>query len=753
MSTTSSTTARPASTERAVAIAASAAPIATGVLAPWLDGGASVTAAIAYSAAAVVTGANYMHRLPASLAAELPAADVLAAHRTTLGISTLTTGMALGIGTLMGGVGTDALMAGVLTLPSVPGIVSLGWWAAVALVPYKLRKVLARRQAAPAAAPARPAQPPQLPPTQWQRIMRDWARVISHPENGTNKGQVLSELVVRPRQWSGIITAPPGIAVNVTKETVSSVFRVDPGWVRFAAGGHAGQCRITVNLVAPADLDTSTLAGAWAKWVAPLVMKGSHLEEVQDDPMTGGEVAYVVADDDTARLTVPAHDDLAGALRTTTLLCAYTPVPGNPRRGKVRIMQHNPLQDGVPFPGTEVLKASSGGYVQIGRHVSGRPARLQFRDPTLGARHLYIAGVTGSGKGGLAQIVALADHVNGHAIIYGDPKGSSNPDIVKMACYSGLAEQGSMGALRVGYALMKWRIAESGRLGMKNFVATPERPWVRLLLDEAHVPLTELGDDDKREARVILEAMAAKARSMGIPLGIINQAVNADKLGGSTPLRTNLVQGGSLVLLRTDSDQSNLASTGFEKVDPGTIPATWDVEEPLVFAEDTVLADPRSTFGLGYTLGPGGVAEMMRTFILESAAPYIDTEQVAYPADWPDWEYRHEIAETPINEDGEAAAPKAFAGVDIPKAPKAKTAAEKILEAIRDLGGEYDYVDRADFAPLLDIEESTLGNQLTKLKKKGEVHLQVLDGKEQRGRYALGADPSALDQDDEEDAA
>ncbi|WP_223772464.1 hypothetical protein [Streptomyces sp. 135] len=668
MSTTT-TTARPASTERAVAIAASLAPVATGVLAPWLDGGAAFTASAAYLGAATLTGANYMNRIPAQLAQELPGADILAAHRTSLGISTLTTGMALGIGTLLGGQGADALMAGVLTLPSVPGIVSLGWWAAVALVPYKLRKVLARKHTAHHL-PARPAHAPTLPPTQWQLIMQAWAKTISHPENGTNKGQVLSDLVVRPKQWTGTITAPAGIAVNVTKETVSSVYRVDPAWIRFAEGAHAGQRRITVNLVAPADLDTSTLEGAWAKWVAPRVMKGSHLEEVQPDPMTGGEVAYVVADDDTARLPVPDREDLAGALRTTTLLCAYTRVPGDPRRGKIRIMQHNPLEDGVPFPGIDVLKASKGGYVQIGRHVSGRPARLQFTDPILGARHIFIAGVTGSGKGGLCQIIALADHANGHAIIYGDPKGSSNPDIVSMAAYSGLGEEGCMGALRVGYALMKWRIAESGRLGMKNFIATPDRPWVRMLLDEAHVPLTELGDDEKREAKIILEAMGAKSRSLGIPLGIVNQAINAEKLGGSTPLRTNLIQGGSLVLLRTDSDQSSLASTGFEGIDPGQIPATWNVEEPLVFTEDTVLQDPRSTFGLGYTLGPGGVAEMMRTFILESAAPYVDHDRIAYPADWPDWEHRHEIAATRSTPTARAPHPKRSPASTSPRPPR-----------------------------------------------------------------------------------
>lgn len=132
--------------------------------------------------------------------------------------------------------------------------------------------------------------------------------------------------------------------------------------------------------------------------------------------------------------------------------------------------------------------------------------------------------------------------------------------------------------------------------------------------------------------------------------------MNADKLGGSTALRTNVIRGGSLVMLRTDSDQAHLAATGFEGIDPGKIPASWDVDRPLVYDETVQLQDPRSTFGLGYTLGPGGAAEMMRTFILESAAPYIDETAIAYPADWPDWGNRHEIAATSIlgdDEDGD----------------------------------------------------------------------------------------------------
>ena len=745
MTTPATTHTHAASTERAVALATSVVPVAIGVLAPFLDGGAAFTADIAYGVGAGFLAANYMNRLPDGLVGLLPAGDIVRAHRSPLFISTLTTGMALGMGDIMGPQGADALMAGVLTLPSVPGIVSLGWWAAVSLVPYKLRNVLRRRRAAiPAAAPYLvPAGMPAPPPTGAEQILKQWALHISHPHDGAHKGQELTVRTLGPNRWTGTITAPAGSSVTVTADTVSSVYQVPAPWIMLRLGAHAGERHIVVNLTAPPELDPNTLAGAWTKYVATTVMKGSHLEEVQTDPATGGDVAVVVANDDTPRLTTPSQTDLAGALRTTTLLCSYAPTPGNPRRGTIRLMKHNPLEQGVPFPGPRVLKISEGGYVELGRHVSGFPARVQFTDPVLGARHLFVAGVTGSGKGGVVQLVALADHVNGHAVIYSDPKGSSNPDVEALACYSGLGEDGCMGGMRVAYALMKWRIEESARLKMKNFVATPERPWVRFILDEAHVPLSEL-DEHKKEAKIILEALAAKARSLGICLCIVNQAVNADKLGGSVPLRTNVIQGGSLIMLRTDSDQQHLATTGFEGVDPGQIPASWNVDRPLVYDPSVKLPDPISTWGLGFTLGPGGTAEMMRTFILESAAPYIDTDAVTYPVDWPDWESRHEIAATSIlgedDEDGGSSS-TLFGPVDMSKKPA--SADEKILKVLNDFSDpislETNYTHKDQIAKLAGLEGSTLDNALTRLAKAGKIHRQVQDGKEVRGMYGLGA--------------
>lgn len=740
--------ARPAATERAIAYATTFAPIATGVGTPFLNGSAALLSAIAYGGTAGFLAANYMNRLPDHLVDQLPAGDIIRAHRSTLFGSTLTTGMALLMGTVQGADGADALMAGWLGIADqpLPGIVSLGWWAAVALVPIKLRRVLARpRKPKPADGVHAAPTTARVPVTDAEKIAYRWHQVISNRDTGTHKGQQLTVRALTATRWQGTITAPTGQPVTLTPDTISSAYQVPADWITLRPGAHAGEAHLTVHRVPPPELDPTTLAGAWRKWVARTggVMAGTHLEHTQTDPNTGGEVAYVVAGDTLDKLPVPDRASLAGALRTNTLLCSYSPVPGDPRKGEIRLMKHNPLQDGVPFPGIHVLKISDGGYVQIGRHVSGFPARIQFTDPVLGARHLFIAGVTGSGKGGLVQIVALADHVNGHAIIYGDPKGSSNPDVETMACYSGLVDD-VIGALRVAYALMNWRMAESARLRMKNFQATPDRPWVRVILDEAHVPLSEM-EEHKKEAAIIVEALAAKARSQGIILTIVNQAVNADKLGGSTTLRTNVIQGGSLAMLRSDSAQKHLVTTGFEGVDPGDIPAAWDVDRPLVYDDTVTMKDPKATFGLGYTLGPGGAAEMMRTFILESAAPYIDQAAIAYPADWPGWDDRHEIAATSILGDGEGGdldgdgASSLLTGLSF--APKKPASAEdKLLKALTEFadpeGIDINYLHKDDIGRAAGVEGRTRDNALTELVKAGKIHRGP-----ERGTYGLGPAP------------
>lgn len=774
--TTSTAAHQSAATERAVALTTTAAPIVTGFLAPLLDGSAAFTATLAYGGAAGFLAANYMNRLPEALRAQIPGDDILRAHRVPLLASTLTTGMALAAGTLGGPAGTDALVAGILGLPSIPGIVSLGWWAGVALVPLKLRTVLRRKPRPATAHPAGPTapgtalyppNPHQIAITPAEQILQAWGRHISHPATGAHKMQLLTLRTTSVDRWTGLITAPVGTTVNVTRETVSSVFQVPADWILIHGGSHAGERLITVNYQPPAELDVTTLAGAWAKHAARTggVMANTHLEDIQDDPNTGGQVALVVANENLDKLPHPDRASLAGALRTTPLLVSYEPRQ-NPREAVIRLMDHNPLQEGVAFPGPNVLRPNEQGYITLGRGISGFPARIQLFDPKLGAQHVLIAGVTGSGKGGTLQLIALAHHINRSSIIYADPKGSSNPAIDKMAAYSGLGPDAALGALRVWYALLQHRVAESARLGLKNFQPGADRPWAPLILDEASKLLGETAEH-KKEATFIVNAGATLGRSLGMPVILANQLMQLAQLGGDAAIRDNIFYGGSLILLRSDSQQKHLVDLpeNFAGCNPADIPAAWTEDRALIFDPTLPENHPSRTFGLGFAAAPGAHAEMMRNWLLEDATPHIDQAAIAYPADWPGWEYRDEIAATPVIDDGKPLETSSAAGnidflAPVLAAPrKPETAEDKILAAIKEFsdpaGLETIYVRKDQIADLSGLKETTLNNTLTRMTKAGTIHRQLDEhGELVRGVYAIGRGlaPATAEEEADEDS-
>lgn len=760
MTTPATTQDRSASTERTVAIVTSAAPIVTGLLAPLLDGGAAFTAALAYGGTAGFMAANYMNRLPAGVIDNFPAGDIVQAHRSPMFISTLGTGVALAMGTLYGPGGADALMGGALDVLAnpIPGIISIGWWAAVGLVPWKLRTVLARKtpkKTATTTAAAVPANMPTVPATGADLIAQRWGQYISHPDTGSHKGQILTVRTLGPTRWTGTITAPVGTSVTVTDETVSSVYQVPTAWIAFKNGAHAGERHIAVHLTAPAELNPATLTGAWTKYVSKPggLMAGTHLEDIRDDPNTGGQVAVIVAGENLDRLNHPDRLDLAGALRVKNpLLISYEPRQ-NPREAVIRKMDHNPLQKGAAFPGTHVLKANANGYIELGRGISGFPARIQLHDPALGAQHVIVAGVTGSGKGGTLQLIALAHHVNGSAIIYADPKGSSNPAITKMAAYSGLGPDAAMEALRIWYHGLQHRVAESGRTEMKNFKATKDRPWTPLILDEASKLLGE-NAEYKKEATFIINAGATLGRSMGMPVILANQLMQLAELGGDAAIRDNVFYGGSLILLRSDSTQKRLVDLpeNFAGCNPADIPPAWSGDRDMIYDPSKPLNDPERTFGLAFAASPGAHAEMMRNWILEDATPYIDTHNIAIPVDWPFWEDREELAARCVlpsdqgtDEDDLDGDGTLFSFTS--PAPKKPASADdkilKVLEEVADpLGLEVLYRDKNDIARIAGLEGSTFANALSRLVKADKIHRQMENGKEVRGMYGFGPAPA-----------
>ncbi|MFB6665936.1 hypothetical protein [Streptomyces parvus] len=718
-------TRRPNVADQVPALVSVIAPPALGALTPLLEPGLAALTAAATVCGSAAFATHYIGKIPENVLNATGIRDVLTAQRSTLLGSSLLTTMAAAPGAFLGPAYADALLVGFLDPASVSGLVSAAWWSAWGALTYKLRPALAARKVR-IPAPAQTAGPgtEALGP---QGLFKVWADHISG-ENGAHPGQHLVGINVVDEAWQGIVEAPQGKAVNVTAEAIGSAYRVPAACVTFTPGDHPGEQYVTVRRTPPAELDPTTMEGMWARMVRPKVMPGTHLKDAQVDPATGGWVAWVVADDDVPSVPVPDRKQLVGALRSSMTLVDYQPHASDPRRGKIRIMEKNPLEDGVPFPGRHVLEPSKGGYIAIGRGVSGRAARLQLFDPALGAQHIFIAGVTGSGKGGVVQIVALAAHLAGMAIINGDPKGSSNPDIEQMAAYSATGES-TIKSLRVAYALLQYRIKESARLGRKNFKATPTCPWVMVIVDETHM-ITDASTEEGKEAVFILDKIAALGRNLGMTLLIVNQAVNADKLGGSTALRTNVIQGGAMVMLRTDSAQSNLITVdGFEGIDPGAIPAAWSAEdEPLVWSDDVPLNDPARTFGLGYVGSPGEPVQMMRTWILESAAPHIRHDAIIWPADWPAWEDRHDIAEIPaIGDTGYATSNNTSPAGDefmpplsiqLTKPPTAPTADAAVLACFNDGSLE---ATKEDIRIITGLNEKTLANTLTALVKNGTI--------------------------------
>lgn len=777
MSTNTRTVHRTDTAERATAIGQSLMPIAAGTLAPLLDPAASTVAGGVYLAGAAFVGATFTNHLGA-WADDLPGIDIARAHRDTLGIATLTTGMALGFGIAGGSQATDLLMAGAFEPTTIPGILSLGWWFTVALVPFKLRRVLGRKcVAAPQPGPLPVNQNPAKPITLADQIMAAWERHISHPDTGQHRHQVLSDVTVYTDRWTGRIThTQPGACVNVSKEAVSSVYKKNPGWIDIRHGDHAGEALITVSYNAPAELDPNTLEGAWKKRVAAGgAMPKTHLEQVMDDPNTGGKAAWVVADDDMkGALKAPDLADLAGDLRKSPLLISYEPSTNNVRKAIIRVMDANPLEAGHAFPGLDALKASKGGWFPIGKIISGHPARFQMFDPQLGALHLVIAGTTGSGKGGAAQVVCLGYHANGAAILYADPKGASNPAIPKMAAYSGLQRYGALGAMRLSYWVLQHRIEEAAKYDLKNFQPSKMRPWCPTILDEAPQMLAPKVPN-RAEAVHIVKSGAALGRSMGMPWVIITQTVNLDQMGSEQAIRANLLAGGAWLILRTDSDQVNLGDlpTGFEGIDPSQIPAVWPTDDDtLIYDPDMPENDPRRTFGLGYLAAPGGRAGMMRIDTLENATPHIRPDQVAAPEDvpwWGDEDKMEELANTPLpgfeekgdttDEDGDR--PVIAAGINFQK--KEPTAEEKIITALRDdadplhlayLDGEPDinpgdfditYTDRTELLTATGLKEGTFANALGKLETAGKLH-RITEGR--TVRVAPGPAIEAAEDDD-----
>lgn len=717
---------RSPTTEKRFAVAEIAAPLVTAGTLAFTNPSTTETLTTFLAAPTILAGVTAL--ASAETLHKLPAGDILHAHRLPFGVSTAAC-IAAAVAAHAGPAGVDSLIASFVNMPSLAGLVSVAWWSATGFVGYSLRRVLRTSRRPAVAQPLQAAQ--AAPDTPANQVLLRWHNYISS-DRGTHPGQHLHLTAHGDDAWTGVIEAEPGRDVTVTADTISGVYRIPAAWVVITDGPHNSSKLVLVHTTAPTveQAQYSALEALWLQRVAHKsgCMPGTHLEGAIPDPATGGVAAWIVADEDTDALSVPEPYRVAGALRKTTLLVSVEPTM-NPRKAKLRIMDRSPLQDGQPLPSPEVLRANKNGFIQLGSGISGRPGRLQLFDPKIGAQHIIVAGVTGSGKGGVLQLICLSYHVNGFAIIYADPKGSSNPAVAKMAAHSGLGKDGAIGALRVAYAILLHRIEESAATEAKNFQASDERPFIGVVLDEFAQLLGEKAEH-KKEAAFIVAAIAEQGRSLGMAMVLCGQIMNLDKMGGDTSIRDNIFYGGALVLLRSDSAQKDRVDLpdSFAGVDPSKIPAFWKSDdETLIYDPDLPDDDPSRTFGVGYVVGPDERAEMMRAWLLESADGMYDPERIVIPADFPDWDDRDDIALTPvgpaaedIDEDGDGGWTPGPAPARTAKEPTAEEKIRLVLEDRRDpIGEEVGYLHLDHIEQMTGVARKTIENTVSRMVKAG----------------------------------
>jgi hypothetical protein len=702
--------------ERGIAVATIAAPFALSFSSPLLDPGAGLFVSALSVGWAGLAGGAFSGLIPRRHLVELPAGDIVHAHREPMFAASLGTLWGVVTGTTLGPAGIDGLVAGFFDLGSVNGIMSAAWWSLTGYTALKLRKVIAKPKKAKAVEQMASLPEGILP----NAICQVWSRYVSAP-GGQHPGQELELWTHSPERWTGIVRAPMGKTASVRAQTVSSLYRVPLEQVELTPGTHEGEMHIAVSLTPlVAAPESAGLAGLWSKRAARKggVAPGTHLEGVQYDKTTGGEVAFVVADDDTDSLPkVVDRRDLAGALRTQQVLVSYEP-SSDPRRAVVRLMKENPLRRGKPLEGLDELMWKGPGWFSLGVAVSGRPVRTQLLDFKVdekgnagggGAKHMLVSGVTGSGKGGVLQLVALSAHLNKSVILYADPKGSSNPAIEPMAAHCGKGEDGAMGTLRVLDKLTDHRVELTGRTGQKNFDVR-KMPHVTCILDEASM-LLGAGAKHLAEAKQIVEKVTKQGRSIGISMVLANQIIQLEQLGGTSAIRDNIVGGGSVMMLRGDSSQKSLIDIeGMEGCDPSEIPASWKGDEMvLIYDENATLVDPEPTFGLGYFMTADKICSMARSYVLEDASPYVNRDLVQVPTDWPDWHLHEEIASQGLD-----VAEEGVEYLATPAKTKAQNAEDKILEALL-MADPMEGMPVAEIASETGLAEQTVQNTIRRM--------------------------------------
>ncbi|QCX75468.1 hypothetical protein C9F11_08895 [Streptomyces sp. YIM 121038] len=353
-----------------------------------------------------------------------------------------------------------------------------------------------------------------------------------------------------------------------------------------------------------------SLSAMWDEWVGcadGVLPKSRLVQPVHVPAEKGGGWEGVILLDRKSKAKI---DSAEGVLRALDLADGSLDLERiGPRRIKIRKLDADPLAKIAHFADA-MAPMDEQGFVTVGRHRDGSLAKIRLIDPGRSALHMFLVGGSGSGKGGLVDLLLCLERMSGIASWYIDGgNGKSAPHwIGKIDRYT-TAEEEHMQALKdlerlalermAACTTIEWTDAKGRQRGTaKTLVGKPGFPIVSVTIDEINTVIKYDG------ALPILEFLATQGRSLGIMLRLVGQSPYNENAGSSI-IRDSVKSNGCTVVLRLEDDGMIRSALG----------NAYEKFAPVVFPKEFPGGGGR-TFGLGVIDGPGSSTQKFRTWFL-----------------------------------------------------------------------------------------------------------------------------------------
>ncbi len=239
-------------------------------------------------------------------------------------------------------------------------------------------------------------------------------------------------------------------------------------------------------------------------------------------------------------------------------------------RIQLQIITASPIRETVPFTGPRWIDLPGGdGAIDVGPYGDGQGSALYRLFIENGMCSGHIAGNQGSGKSACANGIAISARASGRCVIVyldGAPNGGSSPFLSRFADFAAHGLDGARQVLSIVQSWADWRSRENDDLEEEGgFTATPERPGLLVIIDEAHEVFGEPGMADAwlELVRII--------RKLCIALLTLSQGLGVADFGNNRELRKLLVAW-NLLCFRTSAVTERNLVPGLEQVDPSQLP-------------------------------------------------------------------------------------------------------------------------------------------------------------------------------------